>query len=690
MGQHNSRDTLPLVLNEQTFPIIEQITSGMPGGFFIYHVEGDGQIIYVNKALLRMYGYDSLEEFKAHTGYTFRGLVHPADWEQVAESIQLQVQERNGFDYVEYQIIRKDGEIRWIEDFGHFVHTESFGDVFYVFVDDATERHHTEELAREKLKTLEKLEHETTALRIVHEILRSGMWTMEFDQSGTMVSVLWSEEFRRMLGYQDELEFPNTLEAWSSLLHPEDREQALSEYFDTINDYTGRKIYNVEYRLMTKDCGYRWFRSSGKLSRRADGTPITYVGIFVDITKRKELDRALKEQRKLLEDALKQAQRSNKAKTVFLNNMSHDIRTPMNAIIGFTTLASAHLDDTELVKDYLSKIMASSDHLLALINDMLDMSSIESGKMHIDEMECGLSEIIQDIETAVEVEVAVRHLDFTIDTANILHNCFVCDKLRLTQVLLNVISNALKYTPPGGKIQVLISEKTNVPDGYASYVFIVQDSGIGMSKEFQTRVFDPFERERTSTVSGIQGTGLGLAITKSIVDVMNGVISVDSEEGKGTKFTISFTFRLPDRLSKAETLSQRGITWQNFSGRSVLLVEDNELNQEIASTILREAGFIVDVAADGAAALEKVKASSLKTYDVILMDIQMPVMDGYEATRQIRALDHPVLSKIPIIAVTANTFDEDKKRALDAGMSGYLGKPIELEKLMSTLRDIFH
>lgn len=826
----NAEKNLPLVLSEQTFHIIEQITTGMPGGFFIYKADDEGELIYANRALYKIYGCQGQRDFQRYVGNCFRNLVHPDDWERVSASIDRQIAENeNDLDYVEYRIIRKDGTIRWIEDYGHFVHTDFYGDVFYVFVEDATERHlkqlneeRVARLARDRLEALNRLEHETTALKIVHEVLRSGMWTMEFDERANMVSVLWSDEFRRMIGYQNETDFPNTLGAWSSLLHEDDRERVLEEYYSTIADYTNRKIYDVEYRLLTKDRGYRWFRTTGKLSRREDGTPITFAGTFVDTTERKEMDQKLEEQRTQLEAALEQAQQSNRAKTVFLNNMSHDIRTPMNAIIGFTTLASAHIDDQEQVKDYLSKIMASSNHLLSLINDVLDMSRIESGKISIREAPCSLSEIMHELKTMVQADINAKQMEFFINTMDVVDENIFCDKMRLNQVLLNVISNAVKFTPSHGTVSVHISEKRGAPDGYAFYEFRVRDNGIGMKQEFLKRIFEPFERERTSTVSGLRGTGLGMTITKNIVDMMKGSIQVESQEGKGTEFTISFQFRLaggtrtetapelaglhvlvvddhfdtcasvtkmlsgigmrvewttsgkeavlraqlarerqeefdvylidwmmPDlngieitrqlrRLEgegkpiiittaydwaeiKAEA-EKAGVTafcakplflselraillqygcrehaeeepvWRRrediFAGKRVLLVEDNELNQEIAATILEEAGLTVEIASDGAAAVEMVKASEGNPYQIVLMDIQMPVKDGYEATREIRQLESPQLAHVPIIALTANALEEDKQHAAAVGMDFHLGKPIEIDRMMETLEKV--
>ncbi len=694
MRKHERKDRRALILSEQTFPIIEQITAGMPGGFFIYHADENERLIYANQALIQIYGCKSLKEFQEHTGYTFHGLVHPEDIEETQRSIKQQIfTHGNDLDQVEYRIIRKDGAVRWIEDYGHFVHTDRYGDLFYVFVEDATEKHlkeindaETAQLAQERLEALEALEHETTALKLVHEILRSGMWTMEFDRQGQMTSVFWSQDFRAMIGYQDEEDFPNVLSSWSDLLHPEDHDRVLKEHYATIEDYTGKKLYNVEYRLLTKDRGYRWFRAAGKLSRREDGTPITYVGMFVDITESKEADEKLQEQHNLLEEALVKAQRASRAKTMFLNNMSHDIRTPMNAIIGFTNLAAAHLDDRELVQDYLSKIAASSSHLLSLINDVLDMSRIESGRVTIDETVCSLPQVLQDLQSIIRADLETKGLNLCMDDGALIHPYVVCDRLRLNQVLLNILSNALKFTPAGGKISISAVERPGDTADTAIYEFCIRDTGIGMAPEFLEHIFEPFERERTSTVSGIQGTGLGMSITKNLVELMNGRIAVESRLGQGSAFLCSFSFRLseaPAPLSAPElSCPPQSADWR------ILLVEDNELNQEIAMTILEEAGCAVDVASDGAEAVEKVRHSLENPYDVVLMDIQMPVMDGIEATKTIRALDDPQLARLPIVAMTANAFEEDRQRVLSAGMNGHLGKPIDVAKMFATLQSI--
>ncbi len=398
------------------------------------------------------------------------------------------------------------------------------------------------------------------------------------------------------------------------------------------------------------------------------------------------------EQKAILEEALAQAQYANTAKTTFLNNMSHDIRTPMNAVIGFSSLAISHIDNKDQVADYLQKILTSSKHLLNLINDVLDMSRIESGKVKIEEQATSLPAVIQDLKTIVQADVKTKQLSFRVEISNVTDTAIVCDRLRLDQVLLNILSNAIKYTKPGGSVLLHITQTDDAPEGWAAYRFKIKDTGIGMSKRFLKHLFEPFEREQTSTISQIQGTGLGLAITKNIVDMMDGTITVESEEGKGTEFTVSFQFRIADQSAETAPVPgpDKGADAQEgaFIGKKILLVEDNELNREIAKTILEESGFIIDTAADGTEAVEIMERSVDNAYDLILMDIQMPIMDGYEASRRIRAIDDPARSSIPIVAMTANAFEEDRQKAIDAGMDGHAAKPIDVPKLMDTLTDL--
>lgn len=384
------------------------------------------------------------------------------------------------------------------------------------------------------------------------------------------------------------------------------------------------------------------------------------------------------------------AEESSKAKSVFLSNMSHDIRTPMNAIIGFSNLAIKNVENTDKTRDYLAKILASGNHLLALINDVLEMSRIESGKIHLEETECNLSEMLCDLNSIILGQAQAKHQKLSMDATAIADQNVYCDKLRMNQVMINLLGNAVKFTPEGGEISVLAEQAGAAPAGYGSYVIRVKDNGIGMAPEFAAKVFMPFERERTSTVSGIQGTGLGMSITKSIIDKMGGTIEVLTAPGQGSEFVIRIRFRLqekqtgPARLVPEEEHSEDGF---DFTGRRILLAEDNELNREIAFEVLEEAGFEVEEAGDGSIAVEKLSSSQPGYYDVVLMDIQMPIMDGYEATRAIRSLADPKLAAVPIIAMTANAFEEDRKAALESGMNGHLAKPLELDKLFAVLEE---
>ncbi len=545
----------------------------------------------------------------------------------------------------------------------------------------------------------------------------------------------------------------------------------------------------------------------------------------------KKIDLATGELRKKtqeLTEALQAADAANRAKTTFLNNMSHDIRTPMNAIIGYTALTTAHLNDRDRAEDYLSKIAQASNHLLSLINDVLDMSRIESGKVTINERPENLADILQGLRNIIQADIHAKHLELYIDTVDVTDEEICCDKLRLNQILLNLTSNAIKFTPVGGTVAVRVTQRAASAPDRGLYEFQVSDTGIGMSEEFARTVFDPFTREQTSTVSGIQGTGLGMAITKNIIDMMGGTISVESVHGQGTTFTVRLELRfsaahkemspiaelkgfrglvvdddmvccqsvskmlrqigmraewalsgreaiartteaveladpfevyivdwsMPE-LSGIETVSairkivgadspiilmsaydwsdiapeakEAGVTGfiskplfasdlhrtlerslgqgkaetepslrasalpreASFTGKRILLAEDNELNREIAVEILKEAGFLVECAENGREACDMLGAAGPGYYDLILMDIQMPVMDGYAATQTIRAMEDPALAAIPIIAMTANAFEEDREQALTAGMNGHLAKPIDLDKMLALLRELF-
>ena len=398
-----------------------------------------------------------------------------------------------------------------------------------------------------------------------------------------------------------------------------------------------------------------------------------------------EYRKSLEQKNVALQLAVQRETKANLAKREFLFNMSHDIRTPMNAIIGFTALAQTHIDDRGQVEDYLKKISVSSQHLLSLINDVLDMSRIESGKVTLEAKPVHLPELVHELRDIVQAVVSEKDLSLTLDTVGVENEDIIADPLRLEQILINVLANAVKFTPDGGQISLWIVQKDTAPAGYADFEFHIKDNGIGMSEEFQKHIFEQFARERTSTVSKIQGTGLGMAITKNLVDMMGGRITVKSEQGKGSEFTISLRFPIGEAKTGQTPPAAKASA---FTGKKLLVVEDNELNLEIASTLLKEAGFEVDTAENGKIAVEKVEAASADRYDLILMDIQMPEMDGYEATRRIRALPDAKKAALPIVAMTANAFEDDRKNALHAGMNGHIAKPLDIPKLFQVLSEL--
>lgn len=403
------------------------------------------------------------------------------------------------------------------------------------------------------------------------------------------------------------------------------------------------------------------------------------------LEKIQELNEQLQKSQDELHAALIAAERANQAKTTFLNSMSHDIRTPMNAILGFASLAQSHIEDRARVYDYLQKISLSGQHLLSLINDVLDMSRIESGKIIMYPQSLSLAKLMDELETITRVDAQAKHLELSV-SVDIQHDYILADKLRLNQILLNIVGNAIKFTPAGGSVSIKLTESVNVADEESTYTFSIKDTGIGMSKEFQKHIFEAFSRDE-NTVNSIQGTGLGMSITKNLVDLMHGTIDVDSTEGIGSEFIVSLPFLL-DHAPVIPQTSAETYQVSTFSGKRVLLAEDNELNQELAAIILQENGFEVDIANDGAIAVQTLQDAAADRYDAILMDIQMPNMNGYEAMRKIRALDDAQKANIPIIAMTANAFDSDTRRSLDAGMNGHLSKPIDTKKLLETLHTL--
>ncbi len=770
------------------------------------HSLNDSRILNINRAALKILGYETLEEMMADGFDLIAASVADEDKERLRNCIRT-LKKAGDTVNVEYRVQHKNGEVLHI--MGNIKLYEENGELFCQrFLLDVTEQKLKERKnARRQMELVQALSLDFTLVCFVEP------------DTGMLVPVRTGKRELDNI-FENKISLKESMEQYiAEWVYEEDREtmrHAVS--LDTLTkELSAKQVYSVNYRKQL-DGQLIYFQMKAVSAGAEDGSLGIVLGFrSVDADIRKEM-----EQNTLLEAALSQANRASKAKSVFLSNMSHDIRTPMNAIVGFTNLAITHIDQKEQVSEYLKKIQTSGNHLLSLINDILDMSHIESGKIHLEEKLCSLPEILHGLRNILQADIHAKQLELQIDTVDVVDEDIYCDKLRLNQVLLNLLSNAVKYTGAGGHVSMRITEKSGAPAGYGRYEFSIKDSGIGMSPEFVAHIFEPFERERNSTISKIQGTGLGMAITKNIVDMMNGSISVTSEQGVGTEFTVSFTFRLhaekkeslflpelkdckalvvdddfntcdsvsymlgqlglhaewtlsgkeavlrshqaimrntsysvyivdwllPDmngvevaRRIRKETgenvpiivltaydwsdieteAREAGVTafcnkplflselssclqsvlrpkspedenaQKDITPRStgrILLAEDVEMNQELAVVLLEGAGFSVDVADNGQIAFEMIAKSEPGYYQAVLMDVQMPVMDGYEATKRIRKLENHTLASIPIIAMTANAFTEDREEALKCGMNGHIAKPIDVQVLFKTLDDI--
>jgi len=787
--------------------MLETLFMTMDCGVITHTVDGS-RILSVNRAALRILGYESQEELLSCGFDMIAASVLESDKLMLREKIKSLKNTGDSIS-VEYRVQHDDGAILHV--IGDIKLLEENGVPFYQrFLLDCTEQKQAEKR--------ERTEFERRHAELVHALCVDFRFACFYDlDSGIGFQLRTGEETRSDFHaiFTSETLLRDSMERYiAKYVYIEDQEQVRQDVEQLREALADKMMYAINYRTVTED-GLEYFQIKAVRAGDWDNRRGAVLGFrSVDAETRREM-----EKKTLLEDALMQANRANNAKSVFLSNMSHDIRTPMNAIVGFTALAINHIEQQEQVKDYLRKIMTSGNHLLSLINDVLDMSRIESGKMHLDESPCSLPDILHGLRSIIQADIHSKCLSLNIDAMDIVDEEICCDKLRLNQVLLNLLSNAVKYTEVGGQISMLIQQKPGAPKGFANYEFRIRDTGIGMSQEFLTHIFEPFERERNTTISGIQGTGLGMAITKNIVDMMHGSINVRSEQGVGSEFTLCFAFRLNDgpkepqiipelqdcRVlvvdddfntcdSVSSMLDQMGMhaewtlsgkeavlrtrqavmrnnhyrvyiidwllpdmngvevarrirkevgedvlvivltayDWSDIEeeareagvtafcskplfkselrtclcslireGRQqeppaeecrrtgrILLAEDNELNQEIASAILTEAGFELEIASNGQEAVDMLTHAAPLHYRLILMDVQMPVMDGYTATERIRQLDDPHRASIPILAMTANAFEEDRRKALQCGMNGHISKPIDIQKLLETLDQI--
>ncbi len=654
---------------------LETIFTSMQCGVITHSVDGN-TILGINQAALNILGYSTQEEL-IDAGFE---MTAPSVFEEDAAEMRRKMAELHNVGdsiSIEYRVRHDNGDV--VHVLGNVKLIETNGQLMYQrFLLDYTDR---------KLEEVQKEHFQNELIRALSsDYLIVCSFNLDTGHGVPLrVSTNTSPSVEKI--FVEDLKIDACLNDYiNGFVCAEDQEpirEALSAD-SLIKVLTTEKRIHVNYRIQVGD---KLKYCQATVVRVGDWTKDDHEVVLglrsVDEQTRKDIQK-----REILEDALAQANKASAAKSTFLSNMSHDIRTPMNAIVGFTSIAKSRIDQPDKVLECLDKITSSSNHLLSLINDILDMSHIESGKVTLDEQPCDLPAFMDNLYNMVQADAADQHLYFSVDTEKITHANIYCDKLRLNQILLNLIGNAVKFTNAGGDVEVRVEEVDTTPSEHSTYRFSVSDTGIGMSPEFVDHIFDPFERERTSTISGIQGTGLGMAITKNLIDMMHGSIDVTSTKGVGSTFVVELTFRLdaegaehaPERKAPQHLDADHALY-----GARILLVDDNALNREIAITLLEDENFEVEYAIDGSCALEMLQEKGAGYYQLILMDIQMPVMNGYEATQAIRKLDDPSLANIPVFAMTADAFEEDRQHALRSGMNGHLIKPIQMNKLLEAM-----
>ena len=977
-------------LNEKTMTIVQEIGRHMPGGFFIYKASGDEELLYANKAIFNIYGCDDLEDFKKQTGYTFKGMVYPDDYDEITQSIDEQIAKNDeNMDYVEYRIVKKDGSVRWVDDYGHFTMTQAYGGIFYVFISDITDKREQIESEVQKAK-LEAKKKEEDNLRLMAEVESAAKLAELMGSVASLLSNMPAMSFSKDAETGEYLACNQSFAEYAHKSKPEDV-IGLTD-FDIFDEETAKHFAEDDQKALSMDEPYIFFEDvpdaggrlrnlqTTKLKFREANGKICTLGMCVDVTemtriksaeaKQHEMEERLKLQEQLLEEerqkaeqdklitalasdywsvyyvvldtnegvcyqshtdlkdsltvgerfkyldvftnyantyitdeyrdkflefiqpdsireglkdnrvisfrymvnrhgtqsyemvrfagvrhpedrddhivhavgacftdvdvetrkslsqtealseALKAAEQANKAKTAFLSNMSHEIRTPMNAIIGLDNIALSDSDISNKTKEYLEKIGTSAHHLLSIINDILDMSRIESGRMIIHSEEFSFSKLMEQLSAIIGGQCRNKGIDFENHINGGIDEYYIGDSMKLRQILINILGNAVKFTSQGGKVSMNVEEVTRF-EGNSTLKFIISDTGIGMSEDYLPRIFDAFSQEDSSSTNQYGSTGLGMPITKSLVELMNGNIEVESEKGKGTTFTVTVTLKHSSRKYSEDSvdelspqdmvvlvidddpvacehaelvLGQVGINcdcansgeealemvkvqharrepynlilvdWKmpgmdgiettrrireivgdemaiiiltsynwddvaeeakvagvdsfvakplfasnimdefkeafkrknevslnrgaDLKGRRILLAEDVVINAEIMSMVLSMREMVVEHAENGQIAVDMFRDRGEGYYDVILMDMRMPVMDGLEATKNIRAMDRADAKTIPIVALTANAFDEDVQRSMQAGLNAHLSKPVEPDNLFSTLESL--
>ena len=662
-------DELPLTAQSREV-LAEFVQKSDRAGIIGGYCEPGFPLYYANAQMAAMLGYDSPEDLADGIGGMVANTIHPEDMPRVVKDLGEKYYPGMTYETT-YRMPRKDGSWFWTVDQGKVVETDDGRLAIISICSDMTRLvEHQEELRRQNAHLRRRESFSSAAL----ENMPGGYHRCSTAEGLPFTYV--SDRFVQMLGWtREEIRtlFDNK---YANLIHPDDSHMV--EMYEKMAHSAGHgNVYDEGIFRMKGKNGYRWVQNTTMLVDLGEDS--FFQGTIADITEHIEKETRQQEQ---LEQAIQRAEAANRAKSTFLLSMSHDLRTPMNAIIGYAALADQHYQEPQEVKTCLGKLRRASEVLLKIINDVLDLASIESGKLTLDIQPHHLCQTAAELEPVFSAELKKKKLSFTVD-CDVQDEIAYFDLLRMNQVDLNLISNAIKYTPEGGSICYTIRQ-IGAREGWATYRYSVRDTGIGMSPEFCAQAFDAFTRERNTTSAGIEGTGLGLSITKRLLTQMGGSITCRSEPGKGSEFiyTVSFRTGTPADLQPVERASGKDL---DLSGRRVLLVEDNQLNREIACELLQREGLLVETAEDGTIAVDMVAASQPGYFDLVLMDIQMPVMDGYEATRAIRRLPDQKLARIPIVAMTANAFEEDKKNALAAGMDDHLAKPINMNWLLETM-----
>ena len=647
-------------LNEQTLSVIEEIGGHMPGGFFIYQAEAPENLLYVNRAVFSIFGCADLEDFKELTGYTFKGMVHPDDYQRISDSIVQQIgTNKDQMDYTEYRIIRKNGDVRWVDDYGHYAETKSYGGIYVVFISDITEKVLSQEKHQKDLDSM--ITAMASDYRSVYHVdidaddavcYRADPNDPNQPLEGTHFPYLkWIREYGDL--YVDE----EYRENFRSFSNPDNIRAALAT----------RDI--IAYRYLARRDGtdyYEMLRMAGvRHPKDRDDNIVHAIGLgFTDIDA--EMRESLAKNRALSE-ALKAAEEANIAKTAFLSNMSHEIRTPMNAIIGLDSLALQNEAIPSETREYLEKIGESAHHLLGLINDILDMSRIESGRLVIRKEEFSFRNMLEQINTMVMSQCEEKGLNYECRVIGGVSDFYIGDDMKLKQVLINILSNAIKFTDAPGDVMLTV-ERINVFGDHSTIKFCIKDTGIGMDKEFIPKIFDAFTQEDSSRNNKYGSTGLGMAITKNIVELMNGTISVESEKGVGTEFTVIITLNNSNRQGPATYVIDP-------KDMRILVVDDEEIAAEHARIVLDEAGIKADTCYDGQTAMNMLEVQHAKhePYNLVLLDWKMPEMDGVELAREIRKRYD---RETTVIILTSFNWDEIMEEAVHSGVDSFLAKPL--------------